>query len=293
MKSVNTHKYPLLIRCAIECEKSWINAASLLYYSLLCNGGIFKNIPFELYVAVEGTPSEDSLQLNNLTVRFMPRVSNMPYLHKANILGTSEMPQASHVLLLDHDIIIRQLDNIQPFLGSYLCARKNSKDNLDLLIRADYAKPLAELSGCPWESTAYFNAGVVLVPADWRIQLCEYWCHYTNHLFQIYKNPLAEQVALSVAIAKLGMNWRYLPTQFNQTNWGKLLFDASIIHYNDFDQENKMVKTSIMKDYRSLKRYLMTTKNRFWTYYRNDIMSLITPTLKNLANSIDSFCVKH
>lgn len=293
MKSSEQHNFSLSIGCAIECRRGWINAASLLYHSLSCNGGPFKESPFELYVAVEFDPPEDCLRLNNLTVRFMPRISHMPYLHKASILETSNAPQTSHLLLLDHDVIIRHLTDIELFFNSHICARKNSKESLGKFISEDYAKPLTKLAGCSWEITPYFNAGVVLVPVNWRLQLHEYWCQYTNHLFRIYKNPLAEQVALSIAIAKLKMNWRYLPTQFNQTNWGKLFPDANIIHYNDFDRENRIVKTKFMEDYRLLERYLITTKNRFWTLYRKDVMKLMTPELESIAESIRSFCMRH
>jgi hypothetical protein len=281
----------LTFACAIECKRNWINAASLLRYSLQRNGGAFRNSPFVLYVAVPGDTPRERLQLGDLSVRFMPRLPHMPYLHKANILHEIDSLQTSHVLLLDHDLIVRQLTGLTDFLDRSVCARRNNKDSLVQLISEDYARRLPDLAQRAWEEVPYFNSGVVLVPADRRLELHQRWCDIADQLFALYQNPLAEQVALGVAIARLDLAWQYLPTRFNQTNWGELLPDASIIHYNDFDKDNRHVKARCMEDFGSLRRYLATTKNQFWAHYRQDIIRLITPELESLAESICSFCL--
>lgn len=270
--------------CVIEPQRAWVNGASLLYASLRRNGGRWKKSRFLLLIASDSPVPRATYTRHGLTIKFFRRFRATPYLNKTALLTTELPGDPSFILVLDHDLIIRNLSGLDTFLTGEIHARRNFKNGLTTMIDPNYARPLHRLAGKPWAQAKYFNSGVVLVPVAYRKALARHWRACGNILSRVYPSPsLAEQVGFAVGLARSGIPWKEFPRRFNLTNWGTLLPTAAIIHYNDHDRLNVYVKSTLLQSFVDFRRFLETTDNRFWKFYKEDVVVLLDQSLREIA----------
>lgn len=284
---------PVIFGCAIEPQRAWVNAASLLYASLRRNGGPWKQSRFLLLVASDSPVPRATYTRHDLTIKFFRRFRATPYLNKTALL-TTELPGGSFIFVLDHDLIIRNLSGLSAFLTGEIRARRNFKYGLTTMIDPKYAQPLQRLVGKPWAQTKYFNSGVVLVPVAYRKALARHWRACGNILSRLYPSlSLAEQVGFAAGLARSGLPWKDFPRRFNLTNWSTLLPTAAIIHYNDHDRLNVNVKATLLQSFVDFRRFLETTDNRFWKFYKDDVVVLLDQSLQEIADAIWRLIQRH
>lgn len=141
------------VSITIEPHINWQNAAALAITSLRMNGAQYANA--HVYLNVNGLASREIRTLNHLNLTIVPseRHTKLPHLSKAsaaqNIPGN---PERTHVLILDHDTVILDLQNLDRHVGPFGAARQTFKTGLSRRLGDGYEQKIDAMCPIRWRN---------------------------------------------------------------------------------------------------------------------------------------------
>jgi len=261
----------------VEARRNWINAAALLVRSLRGNGGAFAGAPVRFLlptVAKKGAETREGLGITVARSRPHPVI---PYLNKLEMLKGDYHQAVSHVVLLDYDMVVMNLDGFGNQLDDAVQARRKFKRHLRRVIQPDYDEPLVWPGVRGWSRIDYVNTGVVLVPGALAEPVGRLWEEWAERLMDPYMlHPLVDQVGFSMALAEGRFPYRPLPARFNMTpGIGANRAGASLFHYSSSDPLNRHVRDVVMHSMDYFARFLRTTDSPTWTPFAARVHDLL------------------
>lgn len=280
----------LWIGLYLEPQRSWANAAAMLITSFR-NSEARTDLSFIVsYSGVEdGQPT--SIADDCIVVPRRP-FGLYPSFNKIRVIELAAELNLTQFLLLDHDIIAGPrvsdlVDNPQPEFG----AVENLKVQLTAAFGSRVADFVRKAAGCSIDDLRYFNTGVVSLNERGVQGLADAWAPIALTAISELPNDSSPRpycnLTMSVAAAQLQLEIVSYPTAFNQRNWGDLPAHPVILHYNNWDATNLIVKADILKSREEFIEFLNSTDNRFWIAYRTLFISAVTdPSYATLADDL-------
>ena len=223
-------------------------------------------------------------QSRPLYLRRQPR-HTVPHLNKV-VAARAMSRSRSHVIVLDHDTIVLDLDGLRDHLDDRPWVRRNMKWSLRRSLPSDYVDRICQVSTLDWRNVKYVNSGVVILPPRRIGPIANAWLDYGAELYRLLeRKAITEQLGLALALHREPrVGW--LPQRLNETSWRPPLPVPGIVHYNHSDPLNRTVRRLHLGSWQSFARFLKGTSVPFWRERAGRILELLDSQLETLHSEL-------
>jgi len=281
----------------IESKQSWCFLIALLARSLEAGRQTLAAPRQSILFNHATSKREDSIRALPFRLAACLPFGGYPTLNKLRLLENADASE--YQVLLDHDIVIVDRNRIESLRPRSVLASTNLKDSVEKAFGPTLPAFCKETTGRDWDDVPYYNAGVVIVPSQYRESLQESWAFVASRIVERYAPGHAQapmpvgNLSFSLSLARANIPNSRLSDDFNQRNWGELSEEPALLHYNNFDPLNLELKSREHLTGNDLRRFMDDTQNRWWIKYRRLIYPLLDERLEEIFSLTSCIVLKH